>query len=57
MVKIDTKDNVWPVADTKPVVDEDGNDWVSKRGGLFGPRGFDGAYYIQLADHFKAQKQ
>ncbi|GAA5860080.1 hypothetical protein JCM1840_001871 [Sporobolomyces johnsonii] len=45
--KIYPKDGTWPIADTKP-------DPYSKRGGLFGPNGFDGKYYIQLAKHFKS---
>jgi len=45
-VKITEADDAgWPQANTK-------GDTPSKRNGLFGPRGFDGAYYLQLAEHF-----
>ncbi|CEQ40405.1 SPOSA6832_02044, partial [Sporobolomyces salmonicolor] len=46
-VKIDPRDGAWPMADAKP-------DPQSKRGGLFGPKGFDGRYYIQLAQYMKS---
>lgn len=49
-VKIDTRDGTWPVADSK-------KDLYSKRGGLFGEKGFDGRYYIQLAEFMKENKQ
>ncbi|TNY22736.1 hypothetical protein DMC30DRAFT_348524 [Rhodotorula diobovata] len=42
-VKVDPRASNWPMADTKPSLD-------SKRGGLFGPNGFDGHYYLQLAE-------
>lgn len=36
----------WPQAATgKPE-----KDYASKRGGIYGPNGFDGAYYLQLAE-------
>lgn len=35
----------WPMADTKSEKER-----KSKRQGLFGPGGFDGAYYLQLAE-------
>ncbi|GAA5908249.1 hypothetical protein JCM6882_006782 [Rhodosporidiobolus microsporus] len=41
-VKLDARDGSWPMADTKP-------SFETKRGGLFGPNGFDGHYYLQLA--------
>ncbi|ORY92769.1 hypothetical protein BCR35DRAFT_349092 [Leucosporidium creatinivorum] len=51
--KVDSKDAEWPVAHSK------GN-LQSKRGGIYGPNGFDGEYYIQLsqylADKSKALK-
>ncbi|GAA5997904.1 mitochondrial 54S ribosomal protein mL41 MRPL27 [Rhodotorula paludigena] len=47
-VKVDPRATNWPMADTKPSFD-------SKRGGLFGPNGFDGHYYLQLAEAFKEQ--
>ncbi|GAA98440.1 uncharacterized protein L969DRAFT_424096 [Mixia osmundae IAM 14324] len=34
----------WPMADTKPEASRS-----SLRGGIFGPKGMDGAYYLQLA--------
>ncbi|BGP15901.1 hypothetical protein JCM10213_003670 [Rhodosporidiobolus nylandii] len=43
-VKLDIRDGSWPMADTKP-------DFNSKRGGLYGPNGFDGHYYLQLAGY------
>ncbi|GAA5970394.1 hypothetical protein JCM3765_005684 [Sporobolomyces pararoseus] len=49
-VKIDTRDGTWPVAETK-------EDKYSKRGGMYGERGFDGKYYIQLAEFLKDSKQ
>lgn len=36
----------WPPAETKP-------DPHSRRGGLYGPNGFDGHYYLQLAEAFR----
>jgi len=36
------------MADTKPTLD-------SKRGGLFGPNGFDGHYYLQLAETLRSE--
>lgn len=36
----------WPPADSKP-------DPHSRRGGLYGPNGFDGHYYLQLAEAFR----
>ncbi|GAA5928316.1 mitochondrial 54S ribosomal protein mL41 MRPL27 [Sporobolomyces koalae] len=47
-VKIETNDGTWPVADSKA-------DPYSKRGGLYGERGFDGKYYLQLARYLKDQ--
>lgn len=49
-VKIDLHDGAWPMADTKPSFD-------TKRGGIFGPNGFDGAYYLQLAEFMRDTKQ
>ncbi|KAL8280655.1 hypothetical protein RQP46_006978 [Phenoliferia psychrophenolica] len=46
--KIKDAPNDWPTADSKP-------DRDSKRGGLFGPRGFDGEYYLQLAEYQAAK--
>lgn len=46
--KIDPKDAEWPVALNKPL-NPDGK--PSKRGGIYGPRGFDGEYYIQLSEY------
>ncbi|SCV74027.1 BQ2448_6459 [Microbotryum intermedium] len=48
-VKVDTKDGLWPMAATK------GKDQYSKRGGLYGPNGFDGEYYLQLAEFMQKQ--
>ncbi|SGY48684.1 BQ5605_C001g00680 [Microbotryum silenes-dioicae] len=48
-VKLDTKDGLWPMAATK------GEDQCSKRGGLYGPKGFDGEYYLQLAEFLQKQ--
>ncbi|GAA6022577.1 hypothetical protein JCM10207_006592 [Rhodosporidiobolus poonsookiae] len=45
-VKVDVRDGSWPMADTKESFD-------SKRGGLYGPNGFDGHYYLQLAGFVK----
>lgn len=30
-------------------------DTPSKRGGLYGPRGFDGEYYLQLAEYLEGK--
>ncbi|GAA6027364.1 hypothetical protein JCM8097_007797 [Rhodosporidiobolus ruineniae] len=49
IVKVDARDGSWPMADSKPSFD-------SKRGGLFGPNGFDGHYYLQLAEFMKPSK-
>lgn len=49
-VKIHEHQDSWPMADTKP-------DKNSRKGGTFGPRGFDGHYYIQLAKHLEEQEQ
>ncbi|GAA5848093.1 hypothetical protein JCM9279_007451 [Rhodotorula babjevae] len=46
-VKVDPRASNWPMADTKPTLD-------SKRSGLFGPNGFDGHYYLQLAETLRA---
>lgn len=37
----------WPKADTKGVHAQ------SKRGGTYGPNGFDGEYYLQLAEFYE----
>lgn len=45
-------ENRWPAAvHGKPEAD-----YSSKRQGTYGPRGFDGAYYLQLADHKQGSK-
>jgi hypothetical protein len=49
--KIDPKDSLWPMANTKGV------NASSKRGGIYGPNGFDGAYYIQLAEFLAEQEK
>ncbi|GAA6059293.1 hypothetical protein JCM10212_006686 [Sporobolomyces blumeae] len=49
-VKIEPRDGLWPVAEDKP-------DPYSKRGGLFGPKGFDGRYYLQLAEFLRQGKE
>ena len=46
--KIDPKDAEWPVALSK-------GDRPSKRGGIYGPRGFDGEYYLQLAEFLEGK--
>ncbi|KAM0752286.1 hypothetical protein T439DRAFT_312421 [Meredithblackwellia eburnea MCA 4105] len=46
-VKLADRPNDWPVANTK-VGD-------SKRGGLYGPNGFDGEYYLQLAEFMESR--
>lgn len=48
-VKITGNDGQWPMAHSKP-------DPGSKRGGIYGPRGFDGEYYLQLSQ-FLAEKR
>ncbi|KAK4046986.1 Homoserine dehydrogenase [Microbotryomycetes sp. JL201] len=48
-VKIHEHQDSWPMADSKP-------DKNSRKGGTFGPRGFDGEYYIQLARFMKEQE-
>jgi len=42
-------EGVWPQAETK------GDDVNSKRAGLYGPGGFDGAYYLQLAEFMQTR--
>lgn len=42
-------EGVWPQADTK------GDTVNSKRAGLYGPGGFDGAYYLQLAEFMEGR--
>ncbi|KAM0787752.1 hypothetical protein ACM66B_003809 [Microbotryomycetes sp. NB124-2] len=49
-VKIHEHEDSWPLADSKP-------DKNSRKGGTFGPRGFDGEYYIQLAKFIEEQEQ
>ncbi|GAA5989693.1 hypothetical protein JCM10908_000593 [Rhodotorula pacifica] len=47
MVDVDAaRASNWPAAETKP-------DPHSRRGGLYGPNGFDGHYYLQLAEAFR----
>ncbi|TKA54285.1 hypothetical protein B0A53_03377 [Rhodotorula sp. CCFEE 5036] len=47
MVDVDAaRASNWPPAETKP-------DPHSRRGGLYGPNGFDGHYYLQLAEAFR----
>jgi hypothetical protein len=43
--KVDPKAADWPIANTK------GAHVHSKRGGMYGPNGFDGEYYIQLSEY------
>ncbi|KAK4046776.1 Homoserine dehydrogenase [Microbotryomycetes sp. JL221] len=49
-VKIHESQDSWPMADSKP-------DKNSRKGGTFGPNGFDGEYYIQLAKYFEEQAE
>ncbi|GAA5980556.1 hypothetical protein JCM11641_006679 [Rhodosporidiobolus odoratus] len=48
-VKLDARDGSWPMAESKPSFD-------TKRGGIFGPNGFDGHYYLQLAEFMRDGK-
>jgi hypothetical protein len=47
--KITGNNGQWPMAHSKP-------DPGSKRGGIYGPNGFDGEYYLQLSE-FLAEKR